>query len=301
MLANSLTASILSLLHAYQLRSRQKSLLASPSSEGGDVGSLCFAWGGDLLMVGIIANYACVASDTFSSELGILAKGQPRLITSLTLRKVPRGTNGGVTLTGLLAGLLGSMIIVTAAVFFLPFCTEETDGRLGGGAAWSLDQRRTLIMGLTIWGLLGSVVDSILGGLFQRSVKDVRSGKIVEGEGGVRVLVSADGGSHHAERESDMAADVKAALLHGEGEAAVEDTDAGSAVAEGDARARRYDARNKHRRPSFGDEKPSRVVESGWDLLDNNDVNFLMAFGMSIGAMAVASWYWQVPLSSVLR
>ena len=30
----------------------------------------------------------------------------------------------------------------------------------------------------------------ILGGLFQSSVKDLRSGKIVEGDGGMRVLVA---------------------------------------------------------------------------------------------------------------
>jgi uncharacterized membrane protein len=276
-LANSLTASLFSLLHAYQLRSREQALLAS---DGNDAGSLCFAWGGDLLVIGIIANYACVAADTLSSELGILATGQPRLITSLTLRKVPRGTNGGVTLTGLAAGLLGSVVVVTAAMLFLPFCNDETSGKLGGGAPWAIEQRRTLILGLTVWGLLGSVVDSILGGLFQTTVKDVRTGKIVEGEGGVRALVPSGTGS----REHNAAVGVKAALLHGEGKSAVEDT---------------VPARGKDRRPSFGDGKPSRVVENGWDLLDNNDVNFLMAFGMSVGAMAVASWYWGVPLSSV--
>jgi len=258
--ANSLTASIFSLLHAYQLRSRQQALLKSPT----DAGSLCYAWGGDLLVIGIIANYACVAADTLSSELGILAKGQPRLITSLRLRKVPRGTNGGVTLTGLVAGLLGSITIVTAAMLFLPFCTDETAGRLGGGAPWSEDQRRTLILGLTVWGLLGSVVDSILGGLFQSSVKDIRSGKIVEGDGGIRVLVSED--------------------------PAAEESPAGKDDAPRNKRSGKDDAR---------DSKPSRVVENGWDLLDNNDVNFLMAFGMSFGAMMVASWYWQVPMSSI--
>lgn len=294
-LANSLTASLLTLLHANQLRARQQALLAAPHDES--AGSICFSWGGDLLVIGIIANYACVAADTFSSELGILAKGEPRLITSPTLRKVPRGTNGGVTLTGLAAGLLGSIIIVTAAMLFLPLCSEETAGRLGGGAPWSAEQRRTLILGLTVWGFLGSVVDSILGGLFQRSVKDVRSGKIVEGEGGERVLVW---GPRHPERESGAAVGVKAALLHGEGEAAVEDTSPESEGRDGAGDGSKYDARNRHRRASFGDGRPSRVVESGWDVLDNNDVNFLMSFTMSVGAMAVASWYWQVPLSSVL-
>lgn len=293
-LANSLTASILTLLHAYQLRSRQNALVASAGDDA--AGSLCFAWGGDLLVVGIIANYACVAADTLSSELGILAKGQPRLITSLTFRKVPRGTNGGVTLTGLAAGLLGSIVIVTTSMLFLPFCTDETAGALGGGAPWSGEQQRVLILGLTTWGFLGSVLDSVLGGLFQRSVKDVRSGKIVEGEGGLRVLVSEDAKTRHPERRSDPGARFRAAVFDGEGEAAVEDTYSPSA--EVDINPFRYDSRTRRRRPSFGDERPTRVAESGRDLLDNNDVNFLMAFTMSVGAMAVAAWYWQVPLSS---
>ncbi|KAK0720632.1 integral membrane protein DUF92 [Lasiosphaeris hirsuta] len=304
-LANSLTASILCLLHAWQLSVRKDTLLvtASPDASGAASGagpeSLCFSWRGDLLVIGIIANYACVAADTFSSELGILSTGSPRLITSWNLRKVPRGTNGGVSLTGLGAGLLGSVIVVTAAVTVLPFCTAATAGRLGGGvAAWTDPQRQLLILGLTVWGFLGSVLDSILGGLFQSSVKDVRSGKIVEGEGGVRVLVSSAAGCQHSKATTGA----KAALLHGEGEDAVQKQGTNSSAVDDDAAPslERYDAKNKHRRPSFGDERPSRVVENGWDLLDNNDVNFLMAFSMSVGAMAVASWYWGIPFRSVL-
>ncbi|KAK3378559.1 integral membrane protein DUF92-domain-containing protein [Podospora didyma] len=291
-LANSLTASVLTLLHAYQLRLRRNALIASPSAaSSSNLGSLCFSWGGDLLVVGIIANYACVAADTFSSELGILSTGQPRLITSLTLRKVPCGTNGGVTLTGLGAGLLGSIVIVTASALLLPFCSDQTVGGLGGGNAWTNNQRRTLILGLAVWGLLGSVLDSILGGLFQATVKDVRTGKVVEGEGGTRVLVSGSTTDNYSKK-----AEVKAALLSGEGKDAVEKSDA---VEDGDASLDKYDARRKYRRASFGDEKPSRVVETGHDLLDNNEVNFLMAFTMSFGAMAVASWYWNVPLWSI--
>lgn len=300
-LANSLTASIFSLLHAYQLHTRQQALAAAPRTAADPgLGSLCFGWGGDLLVIGIIANYACVAADTFSSELGILSTGEPRLITSLSLRKVPRGTNGGVSLAGLLAGLLGSVIIVTASMLTLPLCTDETVGRFAGGgtAPWSGDQRRTLILGLTLWGLLGSVVDSVFGGLFQRTVKDVRTGKVVEGEGGVRVLV-ADPHHHPHQQDVTSTAAVKAALLSGEGKDAVEQQGASGAAEEGSA-ADRYDARNKNRRSSFGDEKPSRAVENGWDLLDNNDVNFLMAFGMSVGAMVVAAWYWDVPFQTAL-
>ncbi|KAK7722499.1 hypothetical protein SLS64_001036 [Diaporthe eres] len=292
-LANSAVASILSILHAYQLRQRAASVT---QQEAIPEGSFCFAWGGDILVIGIIANYAAVAADTFSSELGILAKGPPRLITSPTFRKVPPGTNGGVTLTGLGAGLLGSMIIVVTSMLFVPFCNESTAGKLGGGQPWTLPQRNTLMFALTLWGALGSVLDSVLGAVLQRSVRDVRSGRIVEGEGGERVLISSPArkSEHNLKR-----AEVKAAVLSGEGKRAVEKT--GSSAVDDAEGVDRYDPKDKHRKSSFGDERPSRVVESGWDILDNNDVNFLMAFSMSLGSMIIASWYWGLPLQDILK
>lgn len=256
--------------------------------------SLCYSWGGDLLVVGIIANYAAVAADTFSSELGILACGPPRLITSPTFRKVPPGTNGGVTLTGLAAGLLGSLIIVSTATFFLPFCNETTAGKLAGGSSWTQGQKILFVVGLTIWGALGSVLDSFLGGILQRTVKDVRTGKIVEGEGGERVLVSSAGKTNRNLRR----AEVKAAILNGEGKDAV--AKAGSAVDDTDG-VNKYDSKNKHRKSSFGDDMPTRIVEAGWDILDNNGVNLLMAFTMSVGAMGVAASYWDQSMADVLK
>lgn len=47
-------------------------------------------------------------------------------------------------------------------------------------------------------------------------------------------------------------------------------------------------------------DEPSRRVESGLGLLDNNAVNVLMALLMSIGGMVVTSYIWHVPLRSVL-
>ncbi|GAB0135394.1 hypothetical protein EsDP_00003734 [Epichloe bromicola] len=293
-LANSLMASILTVAHGYQLR-RRVAAYADPNTPNPE-SSICYSWGGDLLVVGIIANYAAVAADTFSSELGILSKSEPRLITSLKLRKVPRGTNGGVTLLGLAAGCFGSMVIVAASMVFLPTCTAETAPTLGGGVPWTLAQRRLFMGGMVIWGTLGSVLDSFLGGIFQRSVRDVRSGRIVEGEGGNRVLVSASS-PQTAIRAAAVAAAAGSSGAHGK-QSGKQDT---SAVDEQDEAEDIYDAENKHRKPSFGDQRPSRVVESGWDLLDNNDVNFLMASIMSVGGMVAAAWYWGVPLESVLK
>ncbi|KAF7908476.1 uncharacterized protein EAF01_004231 [Botrytis porri] len=252
-ISNSAVASVLTLMHAYQLHKRRN----EPESSN----DACYTWGGDLLVVGIIANYAVVAADTFSSELGILSSAHPRLITSPTLRKVPPGTNGGVTVWGLVAGLLGSLIIVTVSMALVPFCSPQKFAENG----WSFLQRQRFTYALTIWGALGSVVDSFLGGWFQMSVVDTRTGRIVEGQGGKRVLVVA----------SDPIG------LHQE-------------------KITQSDASNTPLKSSLKPGHPSRIIENGYlNILDNNEVNFLMALTMSLGAMGIASWVWNVPFSSI--
>ncbi|RFU29797.1 hypothetical protein B7463_g6539, partial [Scytalidium lignicola] len=285
-LSNSAVASVLSILHAYQLRKREQNY---DSLQG------CYSWPGDLLILGIVANYVAVAADTFSSELGILSKTQPRLIVSPTLRNVPPGTNGGVTVWGLVAGLLGSFIIAATSIFFIPFCqgTEATGG-------WDFGAKFRFLVAFTIWGLFGSILDSVLGGLLQESVLDTRSGRIVEGEGGTRVLVPKAGKNNEFYK---MRIAINTAMTGGEGTKAIAKPIPENAVDEShdDTNLDKYDARKKFRTPSFGDEKPSRVVESGsLDLLDNNQVNFLMALTMSLGAMAIASWFWEIPFDSIL-
>lgn len=125
-------------------------------------------------------NYAAVTADTFSSELGILNRSPPRLITSLSLRAVPPGTNGGVSLTGTLAGFVGGAIIGISSLVLLPFCNS-------GESYWDLAQRLQFAMAITVWGGMGSLVDSLLGGWLQASVVDRRTGKVVEGLGGKSV------------------------------------------------------------------------------------------------------------------
>lgn len=295
--ANSGVASILALLHAYQLYKRDNALLAS--EDGGH--PTCYAWGGDILVVGIVANYAAVAADTFSSELGILSKSQPRLITSWNLRKVPPGTNGGVTWHGLLSGVLGSIIIVTATMALTPFCPPRTPHGLVNVHGWDFRARMRFTYAMTLWGALGSVLDSFLGGWLQQSVVDTRTGRIVEGEGGKKVLVSKDGQSsmHYQKR-----AEVKASLLGGDGKDVVPAQSSNAIDKQLDKSMGvmdRYDVNKKFRKPNFGDEKPTRQVESGLAILDNNEVNFLMALTMSLGAMAIAGWFWEIPFSSVLQ
>jgi len=302
-------ASILILLSAYQFSQQPESSKTSH----------CYPWGGDLLIVGVIANYAAVAADTFSSELGILSKSQPRLITSPSLRKVPKGTNGGVTIWGLVAGFLGSLIIVATAMSFLPFCGLPMYPLLGGekhaaekvrasGSSWNMEQLIYFGAGMVVWGGLGSVLDSILGGWLQQSVIDIRSGRVIEGEGGKKVLVSKKGlNSFHFKKR----AEIKAQLYGSEGKDAIPKS-ADSPDMSKDRRiegvldekmgwTNRYDPSEEAGKPSFGNGEPSRAVESGLGILDNNEVNFLMALTMSLGAMAIAGWAWDVPLRSIFQ
>jgi uncharacterized membrane protein len=104
---------------------------------------------------------------------------------------VPKGTNGGVTVTGLLAGLFGSFIISAVTVLLLPFCSSSSKTFTGSvsSAGWSLTDKALFTLAMTLVGLGGSVLDSILGALFQASVVDRKSGKVVEGEGGRKVAL----------------------------------------------------------------------------------------------------------------
>ena len=236
-LANSACATALVLLHVYRL-ARHANEAQCLTQGGGDV----------LLVVGIVANYAAVAADTLSSELGILSERQPWLIT--TGRSVPRGTNGGVTVAGLAAGAMGAFVVAATSVALLPFCEVSRRGLIGG---WSVGDKALWVLAVTIWGLLGSVLDSLLGAVLQASVVDKRTGKVVEGEGGSKVLTS---------RKTD------------------------------------FGAAGTERVKEKGNE--SRYIGSGQDLLDNNQINFLMASIMSVGGMVMASIIWKVPLSNVL-
>ncbi|KAF4220689.1 hypothetical protein CNMCM8980_001644 [Aspergillus fumigatiaffinis] len=276
-LANSVVATVLVLLHTW--------VLVRDAKEEEE----CFSLGrraGDVLVVGIVANYAAVAADTFSSELGILSKSKPRLITSPTLRVVPPGTNGGVTATGLLAGVLGAFTIAVTSAILIPFCSGDASGPVS---------RVQWILAVTAWGALGSVLDSILGGLLQASVVDKRSGKIVEGTGGGKVLV------HPSSARPGSTAPVSSFSRSTDGSVHLRNTEevANAATLKGT----RATGTSRGMSPGRATEPhhESRRVESGWDVLDNNAVNVLMAFMMSVGGMLVACWAWDFSISDVGR
>jgi uncharacterized protein (TIGR00297 family) len=101
-----------------------------------------------LFLLGFSGAVATACADTFSTEIGE-AEGNPRLIT--TFNKVPVGTNGGISLPGLGASLLGSFIIsIVCLVFWF-------DLHLSSGTV-------VLLLSICILsGFLGCLVDSVFG------------------------------------------------------------------------------------------------------------------------------------------
>lgn len=85
------------------------------------------------------------SSDTWATEIGTLAQATPRSIVDF--RPVPAGTSGGVTAQGLAGGLAGAAF-VAAIVACVGWPTTASASALIGG-------------------VLGCLLDSLLGGAFQ--------------------------------------------------------------------------------------------------------------------------------------
>ncbi len=102
-----------------------------------------------LLATAGLAALAEAAADTVSSEVGQALAGRSRTVLITTLRRVPRGTDGGVSLAGTLSGVAAAMVVVAAGVVAI--------GLPGGAAAAAF-----------FAALLGFVADSVLGATIER-------------------------------------------------------------------------------------------------------------------------------------
>jgi uncharacterized protein (TIGR00297 family) len=91
------------------------------------------------------AAFAAANADTWATEIGVLSKNSPRLITNF--KQVEMGTSGGITLLGSLSAIAGASFIAGFAVI----------ARMGSIAFWLI----------VLTGFYGSLVDSLLGATLQ--------------------------------------------------------------------------------------------------------------------------------------
>ena len=100
-----------------------------------------------LVLAPAFAALAEAAADTVSSELGQVLSGHPRMIT--TLRRVPSGTDGAISLGGTAAGVIAAAAVATAG-------------------SWALRGSVTLTVIAWAGGVFGLFFDSVLGATLEQ-------------------------------------------------------------------------------------------------------------------------------------
>jgi len=73
------------------------------------IGLIFALLGGLVGFVGFVGATATAAADTLSSEIGVLSKSNPRMVTSF--KKVEPGTNGAISSIGVLSAIIGALLI----------------------------------------------------------------------------------------------------------------------------------------------------------------------------------------------
>jgi uncharacterized protein (TIGR00297 family) len=108
-------------------------------------------WPHPIWFVAYAGTLACVNADTWATEIGVLSRSAPRLIT--TGRQVEGGTSGGISALGTLAAWLGAALI--GAVAWL----SSGGFSSSNAAAW--------LVAASLAGLAGCLFDSLLGATVQ--------------------------------------------------------------------------------------------------------------------------------------
>ena len=99
----------------------------------------------NLWIAGFVGSLAVATADTWATEIGVLSRQRPRLVT--TGERVAHGTSGAVSILGYFAILSGSGLI--------------------GSIGWALTREWRFLPIALVAGVIGSTVDSLLGATIQ--------------------------------------------------------------------------------------------------------------------------------------
>jgi len=111
------------------------------------------------LFIAYLGALGAAAADTWGTEIGVLGRG--RTLSVVTMRPVERGTSGGISAVGTLGAAVGALSVGLA------------------GAFWS-DRPLVAIITAIVAGLLGMLIDSLIGATLQARYRCSRCGAITE-------------------------------------------------------------------------------------------------------------------------
>ncbi|MER3524713.1 MAG: hypothetical protein C4326_11820 [Ignavibacteria bacterium] len=132
-------------------------------ANGGVAGIVTLVWGmtrNDALYCFFAGAVAAAAADTWATELGTLSRSSPILLT--TFRRVERGRSGAVSFAGLLAAVVGGLVVALSA---LP---------------WAVSNTVAFVAAVTAGGILGSLADSLMGAVAQAQFRCTVCSRITE-------------------------------------------------------------------------------------------------------------------------
>ncbi|MCK5817218.1 MAG: DUF92 domain-containing protein [Candidatus Marinimicrobia bacterium] len=115
-----------------------------------------------LIFLGAIA---AATADTWGTEIGAFSTHKP--VSILTWKHVPQGTSGGLTIIGTTGAFVGSFLIAVAGKFSLQYFTD-------------IEMSWTAVWVISVVGLIGALVDSILGATVQAQYQCPTCNKITE-------------------------------------------------------------------------------------------------------------------------
>jgi len=117
----------------------------------------------------IIGGYSCSNGDTWASELGVTSEGSVWLIT--TGQRVPKGTNGGISVFGTAASVGGGFLIGAMHYLCTFFVSDNFDVAIR-------TQWPSILLG-TFAGFTGAMMDSFLGATLEYSGFDEKKNMVV--------------------------------------------------------------------------------------------------------------------------
>ncbi|MEM3670778.1 MAG: DUF92 domain-containing protein [Thermoprotei archaeon] len=132
---------------------------------------LHLAFNSPLFYAGFLAALATSSADTTSTEIGLLSRAKPRMVT--TMRSVEPGVSGGVTGLGVAGAVIGAFTVAFAG--YLLLLLQTTLGHSELSAFVLPDQLRQpytsipllYIVAITAAGVCGSLYDSLIGATLQ--------------------------------------------------------------------------------------------------------------------------------------